>query len=119
LVTPLYDAWATFSKTEYTTYCLQNIANNRTQWQANAENPNVLDGVPASEFEKLDNLLDVTIPSISFGSRNVNRRSSLPRRFTYTSQGPPEMDLKKITEQDQPIVNTQESVTAAVKQVKT
>jgi hypothetical protein len=99
LVTPLYDAWSTFSKTDYTTRCLTNIANNRSQWQANAENPNVLDGVPPTDFEKLDTLLDLTIPQISFGSRPLDRRSSIPRRYTYSAQQANlDIDLKRISE---------------------
>lgn len=90
LVAPLYDAWCSFSKTEYTALCIKNIANNRLQWQANSDNPNILKGVSPQDFEKLDQLLDITIPTISFGGRN-DRRISHHRRYTYL-----EADQKKL-----------------------
>ena len=99
LVTPLYDAWCSFSKTEYTQLCMQNISNNRNQWQIHSENQNILEGVAPHEFEKLDQLLDLNIPLISFGGRHVERKTILPRRFTYGPAQTHETDLKKIVEQ--------------------
>ncbi|KAJ3271706.1 tRNA N6-adenosine threonylcarbamoyltransferase [Terramyces sp. JEL0728] len=104
LVTPLFDSWFLFSKTDYIKQCLANIAENRERWQQEIDNPNVLPGVPASEFEKLDNLLDLTIYPISFGGRTDMRKATTTRRFKYTTGG---TELEKIRTSDSPQVTFQ------------
>ncbi|KAJ3322479.1 tRNA N6-adenosine threonylcarbamoyltransferase [Boothiomyces sp. JEL0866] len=104
LVTPLFDSWFLFSKTDYIKQCLTNIAENRERWQQEIDNPNVLPGVPASEFEKLDHLLDLTIYPISFGGRTDMRKATTTRRFKYTTGG---TELEKIRTSDTPQVTFQ------------
>ncbi|KAJ3312507.1 Multidrug resistance protein 1 [Boothiomyces sp. JEL0838] len=104
LVTPLFDSWFLFSKTDYIKQCLANLAENRERWQQEIDNPNVLPGVPATEFEKLDHLLDLTIYPISFGGRTDIRKATTTRRFKYTTGG---TELEKIRTSDSPQVTFQ------------
>lgn len=100
LVAPLFDTWSLFSKTDYTNTCLSNIATNRLQWQLRADDPDLLPGVPANEFEKLDNLLDISIPSISFGKGMMDSRrtsGTTPKRFVF---GKPDTELHRIFENE-------------------
>ncbi len=101
MVAPLFDAWISFSKTDFTNLCQVNIAYNRTQWQAQADDPNILPGVAASEFEKLDYLLDIVVPPISFGKQlSESRRASSKRYGLAKGQMNQEPELHKILEKD-------------------
>ncbi|KAJ3362217.1 cAMP-specific 3',5'-cyclic phosphodiesterase 4D [Kappamyces sp. JEL0680] len=99
LVAPLFDAWIAFSKTDFTALCQSNIANNRAQWQLQADDPNILPGVAVTEFERLDSLLDIVIPPIAFGKQASESRRASAKRFTLTKSGSMiEPELTKIVE---------------------
>ena len=73
----MFNAWTSFSKTEFTKLCLENIQNNRKQWNLVADLTNALPGVSPTDYETLDDLINISIPVISFGkpiSSNERRK---------------------------------------------
>jgi hypothetical protein len=105
LVAPLFDAWVMFSRTEFTTLCLSNLAYNRSMWVLHADDPDLLPGVPPNDFEKLDTLLDIIIPSISFGKITGHRQRSLSGSTgsTHTPKRSiknPDLELHRILEKE-------------------
>jgi hypothetical protein len=85
LVNPLYDAWFSFSKTEYTQLCMTNLSNNRKLWAANADNPNLLPGVGPDKYDdQLEGFLELNIPEIYFGVKAKKKKPMSTKRRSET-----------------------------------
>lgn len=73
-------------------------------WVLHADDPDLLPGVPPNDFEKLDMLLDLIIPSISFGKGSDRRQRSFSgatqKRMLKAAQ---ELELHKIMEKEDDI----------------
>eukprot|EP00842_Homolaphlyctis_polyrhiza_P004345 jgi/Hompol1/4911/HPOL_002090-RA len=68
LVTPLFDTWAMFSQTPFTSFCVTNMRNNREQWQSLMDRTDEMPQFPESR-DRQDNILDMAVVPVTFGRR--------------------------------------------------
>lgn len=78
---------------------MANLSENRNQWLLRSDKSDLLPGIADEKYEKLDGLLDVFIPPISFGAKLWSPVCSLKNSFETKSK------INLVTEEDKGLLN--------------